>query len=263
GVILGTGVGPMESMEEFANPLFDEGPAAANPAVFPNTVYNAAAGQVAIKLGLIGPTSTVTAGHAAGLHALQYAAELARADHADVMVALAADALTDTVAAAYRQIVGDAFALAESAVAIVCERASHAEARGARIYGQILGTGIASDGLGAMRWSADGEGMERAVRAALADAEVDAHDLAAVYTSAAGLERADSAEAAALDRVLGDTVLQVAPKKTLGEPMGVGGALCSALALLSYDRGGDTAGGPVLMTSSSLGGTHFVVVLGP
>ena len=60
GVILGTGVGPMEAMEEFSVPLFDEGPAAAHPGIFPNTVYNAAAGQVAIKLGVIGPTSTVT-----------------------------------------------------------------------------------------------------------------------------------------------------------------------------------------------------------
>jgi len=66
GAIIGTGVGPMESMELFSRPVIEEGAAAANPAVFPNTVYNAAGGQVAMKVGAVGPASTVTAGHAAG-----------------------------------------------------------------------------------------------------------------------------------------------------------------------------------------------------
>src|SRR5262249_37046092 len=65
GVIIGTGAGPMESMEAFSAPVLTEGPSAANPAVFPNTVYNAAGGQVAMKVGAIGVASTVTAGHAA------------------------------------------------------------------------------------------------------------------------------------------------------------------------------------------------------
>ncbi len=76
GVVFGTGLGPMQAMEQFVRPLREEGAAAANPAVFPNTVYNAAAGSVATLLGALGPTSTVTAGHAAGANALRYGYDL-------------------------------------------------------------------------------------------------------------------------------------------------------------------------------------------
>ncbi|MBB5119107.1 beta-ketoacyl synthase N-terminal-like domain-containing protein [Streptomyces eurocidicus] len=79
GVVLGTGLGPMRSTEEFYLPVLASGSAAASPAVFPNTVFNAAAGQVAMVLGAKGPTSTVTAGHAAGASALSVAYDLLRA----------------------------------------------------------------------------------------------------------------------------------------------------------------------------------------
>lgn len=261
GVILGTGVGPMESMEEFAVPLLDEGPAAANPAVFPNTVYNAAAGQVAIKIGVIGPTSTVCAGHAAGAHALTYAADLLRTDHADAMVALAADALTDTVADAYADlgVLGpDGFPLAEAGVALLLERRGHALARGAPIRGRLAGYGIACDARGVGRWDLDGDGTARAVTEALRDAGVAAGDLAAVYTAAAGLATADDAEARGLDRVLGASgPPRLAVKRTVGEPMGAGAAVSAAAALAA---GLD---GPTLVTSTSLGGTHIAIVLTP
>jgi 3-oxoacyl-[acyl-carrier-protein] synthase II len=100
GVIFGTGIGPMESMESFCRPLFEEGPQAANPAIFPNTVYNAAGGQVAMQVGAIGPTSTVTAGHGAGASALTYAFDLTACGYADAVLALAVDTLTDPSSAA-------------------------------------------------------------------------------------------------------------------------------------------------------------------
>ena len=90
GAIIGTGVGPMESMEDFSRPVFEEGAGAANPAVFPNTVYNAAGGQVAIKVGIVGPASTVTAGHGAGASALIYAYDLAAENAAEMELKQAA-----------------------------------------------------------------------------------------------------------------------------------------------------------------------------
>ncbi|MEX2619674.1 MAG: beta-ketoacyl-[acyl-carrier-protein] synthase family protein [Egibacteraceae bacterium] len=267
GVILGTGVGPMESMEDFSAPLFAEGPRAANPAIFPNTVYNAAAGQVAIKVGVVGPTTTVTAGHAAGSSSLVCAYDLAAADHADVLIALGADALTDTVIAAYRGlgVLGDGsgkgFPLAEAGVALVCERHGAAAARGHIPYGEILGYGIASDGLGIGRWDPEGNGMERAMRLALEQAGLEADRIEAVYASAAGLAEADEPEAGAIRRVFGDGAEVVEVKRRLGEPMGAGGSLCAALALEAFRRGDRV--NPVVVNSSSLGGTHFAVVLGP
>lgn len=266
GVILGTGVGPMEAMEDFAAPLFAEGPVAANPAVFPNTVYNAAAGQIAIKLGVVGPLSTVTAGHAAGASALIYAFDLARDDHADAVLAVGADVLTDTVAQAYTSLGvvrsepgGDGFALSEAGVALLCERAGSARARGARPYGVLLGAAVASDGLGVGRWDPEGRGLERAVRQALERSGVAPDDVATVYGSAAGLAAADQPEAAAIGRLFPSAAV-VSPQRYLGDTMGAGGALTAAVALAALRRG-DHAG-PVVVTSSSLGGTHFAVVLG-
>jgi 3-oxoacyl-[acyl-carrier-protein] synthase II len=271
GAVIGTGVGPMESMEAFSRPVFEEGAAAANPAVFPNTVYNAAGGQVAMKIGAVGPASTVTAGHAAGTQALTYAFDLAASGKADAMLCIAADTLTDTVVEAYRELGSltgsepgsngsGGFALAEAAVVFVVERLARAKERGARIYGEILGYGITSDAVAVGRIDKEGRGIERAMQIALEGAGVEPDAITAVWASASGFKLADEAEAAAIQRVFGDGANVQRPKVKLGEPMGVGGALNAALALKSWEQ--DDAG-PVLVNSLSLGGTNFSVVLAP
>lgn len=273
GVIFGTGIGPMDTMERFARPLLEEGPRAANPAVFPNTVYNAAGGQVAMHLGAIGPASTVTAGHAAGASALCYGADLVARGHAEAIVCPAVDTLTPTVIRGYAElgvlqtadVGGDGrLGLAEAGVAVVLERRASALARGARVHGELLGHGIASDGLGAGRWDPQGGGLERAMRLALEAAGLAPGDLDAVWTSAAGHRPADDAEAAALDRLFGGPDAgppRLAPKRLFGEPIGVGGPLSTVLACTGWKRTG--AGGPALINSCSFGGTHFALVVAP
>jgi 3-oxoacyl-[acyl-carrier-protein] synthase II len=271
GAIIGTGVGPMESMEEFSRPVFEEGAGAANPAVFPNTVYNAAGGQVAIKIGTVGPASTVTAGHGAGASALIYAYDLAASNQADALLCIAADAITDTVVQAYRELGAlassepgangaNGFALAEGSVVLVLERLSKATERGARVYGEVLGYGITSDAEGVGLIDKDGEGIERAMRLALERAELKPEDITAVWASASGHKYADPAERQAIERVFGGDANVQMPKLKLGEPMGAGGALNAALALKSWE-GGEP--GPVLVNSLSLGGTNFSIVLAP
>ncbi len=271
GAIIGTGVGPMESMEAFSRPVIEEGAAAANPAVFPNTVYNAAGGQVAMKVGPVGPASTVTAGHAAGAQALTYAYDLAASGKADAMLCIAADTLTDTVLQAYRELGSltgsepgsngsGGFALAEGCVVFVLERLSHAKGRGARVYGEVLGYGITSDAVGVGRVDKEGGGVERAMRLALEQADVEPGDISAVWANASGFQIADEAEAQAIDRVFGEGATVHRPKIKLGEPMGVGGAMNAALALKSWEEG---ESGPVLVNSLSLGGTNFSLVLAP
>jgi len=272
GAIIGTGVGPMESMEDFSRPVFEEGPGAANPAVFPNTVYNAAGGQVAMKVGPVGPASTVTAGHAAGASALTYAFDLAACGQADAMLCVAVDALTDTVLRAYKELGllassepgsngARGFALAEGCVALVLERLSAAKERGARIHGEVVGYGITSDAMGVGRVDPHGEGVERAMRLALERAGLQPEDVTAIWASACGHRVADRAERRAIERVFGEGVGVQAPKIKLGEPMGVGGALSAALALQSWQAG--EASGPVLVNSLSLGGTNFSLALAP
>jgi len=272
GTILGTGVGPMESMEDFAVGVIEEGAGGANPAVFPNTVYNAAGGQVAIKVGTQGSASTLTVGHAAGAASLCYGYDLAATDHADAVLCLGADSLTDTVIAAYRELgvlAGAApngadssgMALAEAGVAVLVERLGFARERGARIHGEVLGYAITSDARGIGRMDPDGEGLERAMRLALERADVSAGELAAVWAARCGLAVADEAEAKALERVLGADVKVNAPKLALGEPMGAGASLSVALAIAAWEHDEDV--GPVLINSTSLGGTNVAIVLAP
>jgi 3-oxoacyl-[acyl-carrier-protein] synthase II len=272
GAILGTGVGPMESMEDFSVGVIEEGAGGANPAVFPNTVYNAAGGQVAIKVGTQGSTSTVTVGHAAGAASLCYGYDLAATDHADAVLCLGADSLTDTVIAAYRELGvlagasangadASGMALSEAGIAVLVERLGSARERGARIRGEVLGYGITSDARGIGRLDPDGEGLERAMRQALERSGVSAGELAAVWSARCGLAVADEAEAKALERVLGGGVKVNAPKLLLGEPMGAGPSLSVTLALAAWEHGEDV--GPVLVNSTSLGGTNFAIVLAP
>jgi 3-oxoacyl-[acyl-carrier-protein] synthase II len=272
GSILGTGVGPMESMEAFSVGVIEEGAGGANPAVFPNTVYNAAGGQVAIKVGTLGSASTVTVGHAAGAASLCYGYDLAATDHADAVLCLGADSLTDTVITAYRELGvlaasppaaggSPGMALSEAGVAVLIERLGAARTRGARIRGEVLGYGISSDALGIGRLDTDGEGLERAMRMALERAGVSADDLVAVWAARCGLAVADDAEAKAIERVAGSEIKVNAPKLLLGEPMGAGPSLNVALAIAAWEHQQDL--GPVLVNSTSLGGTNFAVVLAP
>ena len=262
GVIVGTGIGPMQSLEEFSLPIIEEGPTLANPAVFPNTVYNAAGGQTAIKLGALGVASTVTAQHAAGAQALTYAYDLTSVNQAEVVLAIASDSLTDTVVDAYRDLgLLGGFSITEAGISIVVERAGAAAARGARVYGELAGYGVTSDAEGVGRWNHEGEGVERAMRVALEMAGVDASAVVAVWANAAGLVQADKPEADAIARVFGDAVAVRTPKIKLGEPLGAGGSLNTVLALQAWQHGVDV--GPVVVNSSSLGGTHISLVLIP
>ncbi len=277
GAIIGTGVGPMESMEEFSKPIITEGAAGANPAVFPNTVYNAAGGQVAIKVGVLGSASTVTAGHGAGASALCYGLDLATTDHADAIICIGADTLTDTVIGAYRELgvlAGSAnagserggMALAEGGIAVLVERLSHATGRSATPYGELVGYAITSDAGGIGRIDRDGAGIERAMRRALERAGLAPEEVVAVWSSRCGLTAADAAEDAAIERVFGaDGPLVLSPKLKLGEPMGAGATLNVALALTGWRQGGEQASpkGPILVNSTSLGGTNFAIALVP
>ncbi|WP_066905247.1 beta-ketoacyl-[acyl-carrier-protein] synthase family protein [Millisia brevis] len=265
GTVLGTGIGPMEAMEAFAAPLFDRGPTAASPAVFPNTVYNAATGQVCMNLGTVGPTTTVTTGHTAGGAAIVYAADLLGRGRADAMLAIGVDTLTDTVIDAYRDLGltgARGYALSEAAVSLVLERSADARRRGAPILARLLGHAIASDGLGVARTDVTGAGVARAIRSALDAAGVAADEVVAVYSAASGVAAADRGEAAALADVFGATPPPIVdPQALLGVPMGVGPAVSVAVAAASWRRW--DALGPTVILGDSGGGTHLALVIAP
>ncbi len=259
GVVFGTGLGPIESIEKFTVPVLVDGPRAANPAVFPNTVYNAAAGQVAMHLGTRGPSSTIPASHAAGAAAMCVAFDMLRAGRADALVCVGADVPSDLTKRVYAQMPlfrAGRLSLSEGAVALVLERRSVAEARGAPILATMVGRAIASDAVGIGRWDSGGDGVERAMRSALTEAGAQPGDLRAIWANSVGVAVVDRPEDRAIGRLLdGMGVAVHRPRLGRAEPGGVGALLSAALAMQSGD------GGLVLINSSSLGGTHVCVAL--
>lgn len=231
-------------------------------------MYNAAAYQVAMALGVKGPTSTLTSGHAAGAAAIGVAHDLLRSGRAERIVVPAVDAFSPGALDGYRAIPlfgprsGRDYTLAEGGIALVLERAGAARARGAAVHAVVRAHATASDAAGAGRWDPSGDGLERAMRAALADAGVTPGELAEVWANAAGLAAVDRPEAAALHRLLDGAEVPVrTPKRSLGEPVGAGAQLAAVLAIASW-RHGPTRG-HALINSSSLGGTHTSIVLAP
>ncbi|MET8290113.1 beta-ketoacyl-[acyl-carrier-protein] synthase family protein [Streptomyces sp. NPDC005132] len=265
GVVLGTGLGPMRSIEDFLLPVLGGCPDHGSPAIFPNTVFNAAAGQVAMHVGAKGPTSTVTTGHAAGASALTVAHDLLLQHRADAVLCPAVEDLSPGVLTAYRGLplfTDTGYTLAEAGITLVLERESSARARGARVLAEFAGHGTACDAAGVGRWDEDGEGVERAMHAALGHAGLHPGEVTAIWANAAGLTRADAPEALATGRLAAASGCPVhTPKQTLGEPVGAGAQLAALLAVTGWQEG--TPAGPVLINSSSLGGTHISLVLRP
>ncbi|GCE14922.1 beta-ketoacyl-[acyl-carrier-protein] synthase family protein [Tengunoibacter tsumagoiensis] len=271
GILFGSGLGPMESMEKFCKPLFSQGTAAASPGVFPNTVFNAAAGQVAIHVGTLGPNSTVTTGHGAGASAICYGYDQVANGLATAMVCLAVDTLTDAVVQAYSDLgilsPKSSFALAEGGVALLLESLSSARKRGARIYGEITGYGMAADGHGIGNFDRHDSGVRRAMCRAVQHAGIDIQKVNAIWANQSGFRPSDLAETTAIHQVFQESeTLPViyTPKTLFGEPVGVGGALNTALALKSWQCEQPSSPGEqkyALINSSTLGGTHFSLLL--
>jgi 3-oxoacyl-[acyl-carrier-protein] synthase II len=264
GVMFGTGVGSLDTAEAFWRPVYEEGPRAANPALAPNLVHNAAPGQVSIRTGAVGPTATITGGHAAGAMAICCGYNLLADGRADAMICVVSNALSASIEKAYRDlgvvVPGGELTPSANGVAVILETLSSARARGARIYGEIAGYGMACDATGVGRSDPHGSGLQRAMRQALAMAGLACEDIGVIWANAFGHRATDIAERRAIRRVFGSQVEVFAPKRVLGEPIGAGGSLNLALAVESWQQNGDGSPRPVLINSCSLGGTHVAIV---
>jgi 3-oxoacyl-[acyl-carrier-protein] synthase II len=210
----------------------------------------------------------VTAAHAAGAAAACVADDLLRGGRADALLCVGVEALSPLALQVYaalpalRPRAGRGYLLAEGGVALVLECRRAARARGARILGVLTGHGIACDAAGIGRWDPGGAGIERAMRIALAAARLDPADLAAIWATTTGLPAVDRPEHDAIARLPGTADVPIRqPKLTLGDPVGAGALVSAALALHQWDTG--SPAGPVLVNSSSLGGTHISLILSP
>lgn len=215
GMTFGTFTGPLETVAALSTTIIEEGPHRVSPRLFPNSVVNAAVGHACLALQAKGPLSTLATGTAAGLQAVQYAADLIADDEADVMLAVAADELTPELHLGYDRLglladesgapySGDARGLVPGAGAgaLVLESLEHALARGAHILAEVTGQAATSDAGRVADVDPAGTAWARCHRDALDRAGLTADRLTAVYGDARGTTTLDRAELAALDAVV-------------------------------------------------------------
>ena len=256
GVMIGSGIGGLQTIAETALLIDKKGPRRVSPFFIPGALINLVSGQVSIKYGFKGPNHAVVTACSTGAHAIGDASRLIMFGDADVMVAGGAEssiceigiagfnackALSTKSEAdptkASRPYDGDrdGFVMGEGAGVVVLEELEHAKARGAKIYAEVLGYGMSGDAYHITAPSETGEGGERSMRAALKNVGLEPH--AIDYINAHGTSTmADTIELSAVERLLGDAasgVTMSSTKSSCGHLLGAAGAIEAIFSILA------------------------------
>ncbi len=258
GCYLGSALGGVAFAEAQHRTFLGQGAAAVSPALALSVFGGAAGSNIAIELGLRGPSVSNSNSCASGAIAIGEAFRLVRAGQAEVMLAGGAEAplapltfgsfalikamSTATGARASRpfDVERDGFVMGEGSAVLVLETAERARARGARVYAEVRGYATTNDAHHMLAPLADGEQAARAIRLALADAHVQPSDVEYVNAHASATPIGDRAEAAAIEAALGDRARAVpvsGTKGLYGHPLGASGAIEIAIAALAIDTG--------------------------
>jgi 3-oxoacyl-[acyl-carrier-protein] synthase II len=256
GVLIGSGIGGLKSIEATTLMIKEKGPRRVSPFFIPGALINLISGQVSIKYGFKGPNHSVVTACSTGAHALGDAARLIKYGSADVMIAGGAEAAIceigiagfnackalstkhkDEPQRASRPYDADrdGFVMGEGAGIVVLEELEHARARGAKIYAEVLGYGLSGDAYHITAPTEDGDGAERAMRMALNDAGLAPADID--YINAHGTSTmADVIELAAVERMMGNAASKVtmsSTKSMTGHLLGAAGAIESIFSVLA------------------------------
>jgi 3-oxoacyl-[acyl-carrier-protein] synthase II len=260
GVIIGSGIGGIETLEEQSNILSGRGVSRVSPFTVPRLMVNAASGNVSIRFGLKGPNTAIATACATGSNAIGDAGKLIENDAADMMVAggseaalcrlglgsfVAARALSTrnedpTKASRPWDKDRDGFVMGEGAGVMVLEELEHAKKRGARIYAELVGYGMSADAYHITAPDESGGGAARAMANALADGGVnaDAVDYINAHGTSTGL--GDVMETKAIKCTFGDAARTVAISSTkshLGHLLGASGGIEAVFSTMAVIRG--------------------------
>ena len=256
GVMIGSGIGGLQSIAATALLIREKGPRRVSPFFIPGALINLVSGHVSIKFGFKGPNHAVVTACSTGAHAIGDASRLIMFGDADVMVAGGTESSICEIgiagfnackalstkseanpAKASRpyDIDRDGFVMGEGAGVMVLEELEHAKARGAKIYAEVLGYGMSGDAYHITAPSEVGEGGERSMRAALKNASLQPSDID--YINAHGTSTmADIIELAAVERLLGSSASKVtmsSTKSSTGHLLGAAGAIEAIFSILA------------------------------
>lgn len=307
-VVVGTGVGGIETHEKNQRVFIEKGAPRVSPFTVPMMMANGTAGVVAMQFGWTGPNICIATACAAGAHAIGEAARLVRDDTADVVMAGGVEAcITPMTIAAFSRMGAlsarndeperasrpfdaerDGFVIGEGAAFLVVESVERAQARGARIYGEIAGYGRNADAYHITAPSPGGAGAAACMHLALDDAGLAPSAIGHVNAHGTSTDLNDAAEADAVRKVFGDDPPPVTSTKGVtGHLIGAAGATEALVALLSLrdgvvpptanlerigdDIGVDVVGGeareigskPALSNSFGFGGHNATLILTP
>ena len=260
GVVVGSGIGGVESFEQEIDTLFHVGPHRVSPYGIPKIIANIAGGQVSIDFNLYGPNTTAVTACAASANAIGDAGELIKRGAADVMVAGGADAsITRFAMAGFAQARAlstnnddplgasrpfdadrDGFVMAEGGAALILEEREHALARGARVYAELVGYGMSADAYHITLPRPGGDGAARAMKAALDHARITPEDISAINAHGTSTQANDATETVAIKTVFGDRAYRIptsSTKSMTGHLLGGAGAVEAIASVLTIRDG--------------------------
>ncbi|MEU4505257.1 beta-ketoacyl-[acyl-carrier-protein] synthase family protein [Streptomyces sp. NPDC024089] len=255
-VVIGSAHGGLPFYDEQHTTLTERGARRVSPKLAPLTVVNGAASSVATDLGALGPSQAVSTACSSGTVAIGTAHQMLRTGACDIVIAGGAESVCsrlliasacqlkavstrrDDPEAACRpfDIHRDGFVVGEGAGLLVLERPEHALARGATVRAHIAGYGASSDAHSAVAPDPEGLGIERALRSALADAQVAARDIGHVNAHGTSTVANDLIEGTMLHRVLGEHPLVTSTKAMTGHTLGAAGGIETALTVLALEQ---------------------------
>jgi 3-oxoacyl-[acyl-carrier-protein] synthase II len=252
GVIVATGIGGLNTLEEQIQTRLEKGVRRVSPFLVPMMMANAGGASISMRFGWQGPCETIVTACAASTHAIGYAARLIAWGRCDAMMAGGTEStLTPTAEAGFRNMTAlstsgvsmpfdakrDGFIMSEAGAVLVLEELESARARGARILGEILGSASNADAHHITAPSPGGTGAVACMELCLQDAGLGAADIRQINAHGTSTPLNDAAEAEAIGKVFGVPGPPVTSTKGVtGHALGAGGALEAAAVLLSMEH---------------------------
>jgi 3-oxoacyl-[acyl-carrier-protein] synthase II len=260
GVYIGSGIGGIGTLLDNYRTLLDRGPKRVSPFLVPMMIANMASGQVSIMVGAKGPNSSPISACATGTHAIGDAFKIIHRGAADAMIAGGAEAaIVDLSLAGFSNAKAlssrnddptrasrpfdrdrDGFVMAEGAGVVVLESLEHALARGADIKAEIVGYGMSGDAYHMTAPEPEGEGATRAMREALADAELQPHEVDYINAHGTSTDMGDQIETHAIKQVFAEHAYRLAVssnKSMIGHMLGAAGGVEAIATIKTLQEG--------------------------